>query len=109
MNISGIPFGVTDWSQVERTEHPGETGMSFWRTRQCGDIRCRIMEYTAGYRTGYWCSKGNVFYCIEGELEVELQDGRKFLLTPGMSFQVADDADLHRNYTRSGAKFFVVD
>ena len=35
--------------------------------------------------------------------------GRKFLLTPGMSFQVADHADRHRNYTRTGAKFFVVD
>ena len=109
MKISGIPFGVTDWSRIERTEHPGETGTSFWRTRQFGDMRVRIMEYTAGYRTGYWCSKGHVFFCIEGELEVELEDGRKFLLTPGMSFQVADEADRHRNYTRIGAKFFVVD
>ena len=109
MNINGIPFGVTDWAQIERTEHPGETGTSFWRTCEFGDIRVRIMEYTAGYRTGYWCSKGHVFYCIEGELEVELEDGRKFLLRPGMSFQVADQADRHRNYTRAGAKFFVVD
>ena len=109
MKICGIAFGVTDWSQVERTEHPGETGTSFWRTRQIGDIRVRIMEYTAGYRTGYWCAKGHVFYCLEGELEVELEDGRKFMLTPGMSFQVADEADRHRNFTRTGAKFFVVD
>jgi quercetin dioxygenase-like cupin family protein len=50
-----------------------------------------------------------VFYCLEGELQIELEDGRKFDLVPGMSFQVADNAERHRNYTRTGAKFFVVD
>jgi hypothetical protein len=40
---------------------------------------------------------------------VELENGRKFILTPGLSFQVADNADRHRNYSRTGAKFFVVD
>jgi quercetin dioxygenase-like cupin family protein len=109
MNIAGIPFGVTDWSEVAPTEHKGETGTSFWRTRQFGDLRVRIMEYSAGYRTGYWCSKGHIFYCLEGELEVELEDGRKFLLLPGRSFQVADNAERHRNFSRTGAKFFVVD
>jgi quercetin dioxygenase-like cupin family protein len=109
MKLSGFPFCVTDWAQLERTEHEGDPGMSFWRTQNCGDIRVRIMEYAPGFRTGYWCSKGHVFYCLEGELEVELEDGRKFVLTPGLSFQVADDAERHRNYSRTGAKFFVVD
>ena len=109
MKITDLPFCATDWSTVERTEHPGATGMSWWRTLQFGDLRVRIMEYSADYRTGYWCEKGHVFFCIEGELEVELEDGRRFVLTPGMSFQVADGADRHRNYSRNGAKFFVVD
>lgn len=109
MKLSGFPFEVEDWSSIERTEHRGETGTSFWRTRNFGDVRVRIMEYTPGYRTGYWCDKGHVFYCLEGELEVELEDGRKFLLTPGNSFQVADNAERHRNFTRTGARFFVVD
>jgi quercetin dioxygenase-like cupin family protein len=109
MNISGIPFCVTDWSKIAPSEHKGETGTSFWRTQQIGDVRVRIMEYSPGYRTGYWCAKGHVFFCLQGELEVELEDGRKFTLTPGLSFQVADNADRHRNYSRTGAKFFVVD
>jgi quercetin dioxygenase-like cupin family protein len=109
MKISDIAFGTTDWSTIAPTEHKGETGTSFWRTRNFGDIRVRIIEYTPGYLTGYWCTKGHVFFCLEGELEVELKDGRKFMLTPGKSFQVADDAEAHRNYTRVGAKFFVVD
>jgi hypothetical protein len=32
-----------------------------------------------------------------------------FTLTPGMSYQVADNAESHRSYTESGAKLFVVD
>jgi len=109
MYLSGFPFGVTDWTKIERTEHKGATGTSYWRTLQCGDVRVRMMEYTPGYLTGYWCSKGHVFFCVEGELEIELEDGRKFVLTPGMSFQVADEAERHRNFTRNGATFFVVD
>lgn len=109
MKLAGFSFGVTDWSTLERSEHKGETGTSFWRTRNFGDVRVRIMEYSADYRTGYWCAKGHVFFCLEGELEIELEDGRKFTLTPGMSFQVADGVDRHRNYARNGAKFFVVD
>lgn len=109
MKLAGFPFCVTDWSGVERTEHKGATGTSYWRTQNFGDVRVRIMEYTPGYLTGYWCSKGHVFFCIDGELQIELEDGRKFVLKPGMSFQVADDGERHRNYTATGATLFVVD
>ena len=50
-----------------------------------------------------------MFYGLEGELQIELEGGRQFDLVPGMSFQVADNSERHRNYTRTGAKFFVVD
>ncbi len=29
MQIAEIPFGITAWSDVERTEHPGETGSAY--------------------------------------------------------------------------------
>jgi len=109
MLLAGFAFGVTDWSKIERTEHPGATGTSFWRTRQCGEVRVRMIEYSADYLTGYWCEKGHVFFCVAGELEIELEDGRRFTLTPGMSFQVADNAERHRNRSVAGATFFVVD
>lgn len=109
MKLSDIPFCVTDWAAIAPTEHPGETGTSYWHERRFGDMRVRVIEYSPGYLTGYWCSKGHVFFCIEGELEIELEDGRRFTLTPGRSFQVADGAERHRNYTRDGAKVFVVD
>jgi hypothetical protein len=109
VEISGIAFGVTDWAQVERTEHKGEIGTAYWRTRNFGDIRVRMVEYNAGYLADHWCSKGHVLLCLEGQLHTELKDGRKFILTPGMSYQVADDAEAHRSSTEMGAKLFIVD
>jgi hypothetical protein len=109
MQISNIPFGITDWSAVQRTEHKGETGIAYWHTRQFGAIRVRMVEYTPGYLADHWCSKGHILFCLEGELHTELADGRVFTLTPGVSYQVADNAEPHRSYTSTGAKLFVVD
>lgn len=109
MQMTDIPFGTTEWETVERTEHKGETGAAYWRTRQFGAIRVRMVEYTPGYLADHWCSKGHVLLCLEGELHTELQDGRMFVLKPGMSYQVADNAEAHRSFTAKGAKLFVVD
>lgn len=109
MEINGIPFGVTDWSDIEATEHKGETGLAYWRTRQFGALRVRVVEYTPGYLADHWCSKGHILYCLEGELHTELKDGRRFVLKPGMSYQVADNAEPHRSFTPVGAKLFIVD
>ncbi len=109
MLISQIPFGTTDWSELERTEHKGETGVAFWRTRNFGDIRVRMVEYSPGYLADHWCVKGHILLCLEGELHTELADGRKFVLTPGVTYQVADNAEPHRSHTQVGARLFIVD
>ncbi len=109
MQMQGIPFGTTDWASVPETEHPGETGRAFWRTRQFGAIRVRMVEYTPGYLADHWCQKGHILLCVEGELETELADGRVFVLRPGMSYQVADGAEPHRSRAPGGAKLFIVD
>nr|WP_198980280.1 DHCW motif cupin fold protein [Herbaspirillum sp. ASV7] len=109
MKIANLPFGTTDWSQVEPTEHPGITGRALWRTCKFGDLRVRMVEYTPGYLADHWCVKGHILLCLEGELHTELEDGRQFVLKPGMSYQVADDAEPHRSSTAVGAKLFIVD
>lgn len=109
MDIANLPFGTTDWNSVERTEHKGDTGLAYWRTRQFGPIRVRMVDYTPGYLADHWCKKGHVLLCLEGELHTELEDGRTFLLTAGMSYQVADNAEAHRSSTAVGAKLFIVD
>lgn len=109
MQMNDIPFGITDWSTVESTEHAGETGTAWWRTRQFGPIRVRMVTYSPGYRADHWCSKGHILLCLEGELHTELQDGRTFVLTPGVSYQVADQAEAHLSTTSTGARLFIVD
>lgn len=109
MQMQNIPFGTTDWSNIPRTEHSAAAGQAFWRTQQFGSIRVRMVEYTPGYVSDHWCRKGHVLLCLEGELHTELEDGRTFTLTPGMSYQVADDVDAHRSRAPKGAKLFIVD
>jgi hypothetical protein len=109
MFLNDIPFGTTDWSTVETTEHAGEAGVAIWRTRQFGSVRVRMVEYSAGYRADHWCEKGHILLCISGDLETELADGRTFRLSPGVSYQVADHAEAHRSRSSFGATLFIVD
>jgi quercetin dioxygenase-like cupin family protein len=109
MNIQDVPFGTMDWTTVEPTEHEGTTGKAYWRTLEMGNIRVRMVEYTAGYFADHWCNRGHVLLVLEGELITELSDGRKFTLKTGMSYHVANDVNPHRSYTETGAKLFIMD
>ena len=109
MNIDNIPFGITNWDEVPRTEHVGTTGVAYWRTQQFGAIRVRMVEYSAGYLADHWCSKGHILLCLEGEMETTLADGRVLPLKAGMSYQVADNAEPHRSRAPKGARLVIVD
>jgi hypothetical protein len=109
VQISDIPFGITDWSQLARTERKGERGSAHWRTRHFGAVRVRMVEYSPGYLADHWCVKGHILLCTEGELHTELEDGRTFTLKAGMGYQVADNAEAHRSHTERGATLFIVD
>ncbi|HNX32261.1 MAG TPA: DHCW motif cupin fold protein [Holophaga sp.] len=109
MQMTDIPFGTTDWTSIAPTEHKGETGMALWRTCQFGGLRVRMVDYSPGYKADHWCAKGHILLCLDGELHTELQDGRIFVLRPGMSYQVADGAEPHRSFTTTGARLFIVD
>ena len=109
MNIVNIPFGITNWAEIPTTRHTGDQGYALWRTQQFDTIRVRMVEYSENYLADHWCSKGHILLCLEGELHTELDDGRSFTLTAGMSYQVADQAEAHRPSTSKGAKLFIVD
>ena len=94
MQMTDIPFGTTDWSLVQLTEHKGETGMAIWRTCQFGTIRVRMVEYTPGYLADHWCVKGHILLCLEGELHTELEDGRTFVLASKPQFELLTTNDL---------------
>jgi hypothetical protein len=109
MQFGKLPFMTTDWRSVPKTEHPGASGVAVWRTVEVGDVRVRMIEYSPGYVADHWCKRGHVLLVLEGELVTELQDGRVVRLTPGMSYQVANDDVPHRSRTEAGANLFVVD
>jgi hypothetical protein len=104
-----VPFQTVDWNALSETEHSGDTGTAQWRTMQWGDLRVRVVEYSAGYKADHWCTKGHILFLLEGELTTELKDGRQFHLTKGMSYQVSDEVSAHRSFTTTGAKLFIVD
>lgn len=110
MKLPTSIFEVVDWANEPRTEHRGESGIAYWRTRMLGDIRIRMVEYTAGYVADHWCDRGHILFVVEGDLTSELRDGRKFHLKPGMSYQVSDSGDAaHRSTSVDGAILFIVD
>jgi len=109
MKITDVPFCVVDWATVKPTRHAGSSGEALWRTFEQGNIRVRMVEYSPGYLADHWCRKGHVLLVLEGELNTELEDGRKFVLKAGSSYQVAEDIHPHRSYTNTGAKLFIVD
>ncbi|HET8940215.1 MAG TPA: DHCW motif cupin fold protein [Polyangiales bacterium] len=109
MQLRNIPFETTDWANVTPTKHAGQVGEAHWRTRQFGDVRVRMVEYTPGYVADHWCEKGHVLLCLDGELHTELKDGRVIVLTPGVSYQVGDGNEPHRARTDTGAVLFIVD
>jgi len=109
MKLHDIPFQTVAWDAVAPTTHAGEAGTAVWRTRQFGDVRVRMVDYSPGYVADHWCIKGHVLLCLSGELHTELKDGRRFVLTPGMSYQVSDGAEPHRSTSPAGARLFIVD
>ena len=109
MNPTPIPFQITNWEFIPSTEHPGETGFATWKTLQFGDLRIRMVEYSADYLADHWCTKGHIIYCIEGEMISELTDGSKHTLSKGMSYQVSDDMSSHRSYSKDGVSLLIVD
>ncbi len=109
MKMPPLSMSITDWDQVAPTEHPGDSGVSSWRTRTFGEIRVRMVEYSPGYAADHWCSKGHVLLCLKGSLDIALKDGARFALKPGQSYHVGDGDPPHRSSTAEGATLFIVD
>jgi len=104
-----LSFQTTDWSQISKTIHPGTTGVAYWQTLQFEGLRVRMVEYSPGYLADHWCTKGHIVYCIKGEMVSELQDGREFVLSAEMTYQVSDDVSSHRSKTLGGCLLLIID
>ncbi|HXC05245.1 MAG TPA: DHCW motif cupin fold protein [Bacteroidia bacterium] len=107
--MTNIPFTTIDWTAIEKTAHPGETGLSFWQTIQYPGLRVRIVEYTAGYLADHWCTTGHIVHCLEGEFITQLQTGEHIKHAAGMTYIVSDDLSSHRSVSENGCKLLIVD
>src|SRR3569832_2944399 len=97
--MPAFPMTVVDWSRIESTQHPGDSGVAAWRTQMMGDVRIRMVEYSPGYLADHWCKKGHVILCLEGEMDIQLSDGNRLAMRAGESYQVGDGEPAHRTYT----------
>jgi quercetin dioxygenase-like cupin family protein len=104
-----IPFNTTDWGKIPAIEHKGLTGVALWKTIQFEGLRIRVVEYSKNYKADHWCEKGHIIYCLEGEMDTELSDGRIIKLSKGMSYQVSDGLSSHCTSSKNGVKLFIVD
>lgn len=109
MKFTSFPFSVTDFANMEGEVHPGITGEATWKTFYKDDVRIRQVTYSPEYLADHWCSKGHVLFCVEGELETELEDGSKHILRKGMLYTVGDNSDAHRSFSKNGCMLFIVD
>lgn len=83
--------------------------MALWQTQMVNDIRVRMVEYSPGYKADHWCSKGHILFCMEGEMNTELEDGRIMQLRKGMCYFVGDNNEPHQSSTSTGCRLFIVD
>ena len=52
----------------------------------------------------------DVLFVLEGELMIELKDGRRIAMPAATSFQAGDDQENpHLAYSETGAKVFIID
>jgi hypothetical protein len=109
MDITDVPFAVTDWAEIPTVERSSESGRAVWRTREFGGIRVRMVEYSPGYVPDHWCSRGHILLVLDGSITTELANGAIVTVSAGSSYQVGDDTMPHRSSTHEGARLFVVD
>ena len=107
--MPNINFQTIDWSNIEKIEHQGETGVAYWQTKQFDGIRVRIVEYYPNYLADHWCEKGHIVQCLEGEFISELANGEVFTLSKGMTYIVSDELSSHRSVSADGVKLLIID
>ena len=108
-DTENIPFQIIDWTAIPKVEYKGETGTAYWQTLQFPGLRIRLVEYSNGYLADHWCRKGHIVHCLEGEFVSELSDGKRFILTKGLTYVVSDDLSSHRSISKTGVKLMIID
>jgi len=109
MEIKNINSQIINWDNADTIEAKGETGVNKSKEHISGEIRIRLSEYSANYKSAEWCGKGHIIHCIEGEMTIRLKSGNNIKLIEGDSLVLAEN-DPHIALTGNiPAKIFIVD
>lgn len=109
VQIDKLPFGVVHWSLVAPLTCPGATGSAEIREYVTGrGQKLRMLRLSPQYSDAEACAKGHFVHMLAGELEVDLDDGRRVALRQGDSFFLGDGV-AHRMVSNDGATVFVVE
>jgi quercetin dioxygenase-like cupin family protein len=108
--LPSTPLIVTRLSESRRVAEAGVIARSLAQTFELSGLRLRLVEYEAGYLADHWCDRGHILHVVDGDLTLELRDGRSMLLRKGDCFVVSDHGDAsHGIRTASGGTAFIVD
>ena len=98
-----------DWDDGELVEQAGDQGKAVYRIVNKDHLRIRLVEFEPGYEAAQELEKSHVALVLDGEVIVEMADGRRLLFTPSMSYLIEGKLGPHRTFTEMGAKLFIVD
>jgi quercetin dioxygenase-like cupin family protein len=108
MNLGVFLIHSIDWPSIPKEAFAGDEGYATSQAYLVVDMRIRMIEYSPGYKTSHWCKKGHIILCMEGELEIELDDGKSYLVRKNMTI-VLGEGETHRTYSMPGCRLFIVD
>jgi hypothetical protein len=110
MKLDKLPIGITDWSLVTPSVQQGGLGTATKRIRQFGDMKIRLIEFSANFVSDQWCDKGHIVFVAAGGVTIVHKNGDTYPLSQSGTYHVSDDvASPHRLESRNGATIFVVD
>lgn len=98
-----------DWDNLTPESSPGKTGHALIKTILVGEIKIRMVEYSAHYLGDHWCTKGHIVQVLHGQLTLELEHANPIILEAGMMVVIGDDRQPHRAMTEIGAQVLIVE
>ncbi len=109
MNIDLAEPLAINWSNLPSETSPGTSGQAVIKMLNIGDLRIRMVNYSAGFLGDHWCVKGHVVQVLDGTLILEIEDGESMILETGMMYVIGDDRQPHRARTEAGAQVLILD
>ncbi len=110
MKINKSGFSKIDWQNIIPTRETGSNGVSLLRKVDVGRLRLMMIEYSSGFESDHWCSKGHILLVLNGEIGIKMKDGTIHILTSDKSINLPEDVNNpHFIYSEKGGKVFMVD